>query len=200
MGLVLRIFRKINYLYDKFIIFLEKRELGFCGKNVVVYKPCGLNKQVFLYDYVYIKGGARFIIGPGGKFVVKKNAHISDRFTVITGKHSHMLGEYSGYRIRKGIGNYESTVTVGEDAMIGANVTIMANVTIGRGAQVGACSLVTKPIPPYAIAVGVPAKVIKFIFTPEQIIEHEKVLYSEEERLKYDAIVAIQEQYLNGKK
>ena len=39
-----------------------------------------------------------------------------------------------------------------------------------------------KYIPPYAIVAGVPAKVLKYRFTPEQIIEHESILYSEIER------------------
>jgi acetyltransferase-like isoleucine patch superfamily enzyme len=37
----------------------------------------------------------------------------------------------------------------------------MPGVTIGRGASVGAGSVVTKDIPPYSVAVGMPAKVIK---------------------------------------
>ena len=42
-------------------------------------------------------------------------------------------------------------------------------VTIGDGAIIGAKSLVTKDIPPYAVAVGIPARVIRYRFTPEQI-------------------------------
>ena len=52
---------------------------------------------------------------------------------------------------------------------IGANVTILDGVTIGDGAIIGAGAVVAKDIPPYAIAGGVPAKVIKYRFTPEQI-------------------------------
>jgi UDP-2-acetamido-3-amino-2,3-dideoxy-glucuronate N-acetyltransferase len=45
-------------------------------------------------------------------------------------------------------------------ASIGSNATILAGVTIGEGALVGAGAVVTRDIPDYAIAVGVPAKVI----------------------------------------
>ena len=41
--------------------------------------------------------------------------------------------------------------------------------TIGHGAIIAACSVITKDIPPYAIAAGIPAKVIKYRFTQEQI-------------------------------
>ncbi|MEO2059970.1 MAG: acyltransferase [Mesonia sp.] len=48
-----------------------------------------------------------------------------------------------------------------EEAHIGANSVVLAGVTIGKRSQVGAGSVVTKNIPPYSIAVGNPAKVIK---------------------------------------
>jgi len=60
-------------------------------------------------------------------------------------------------------------ITIGNDVFIGANVTILDGVTIGDGAIIGAGAVVAKDIPPYAIAGGVPAKVIKYRFTPEQI-------------------------------
>ena len=52
-------------------------------------------------------------------------------------------------------------ITVGNDVLIGANVKVLDGVTIGNGCVIGAGSVVTKSIPPYSVAVGVPAKVIK---------------------------------------
>ena len=48
-------------------------------------------------------------------------------------------------------------------------VTIMSGVKIGKGAVIGTKALVTKDIPDYAIAVGIPAKVIKYRFSPSLI-------------------------------
>ena len=48
---------------------------------------------------------------------------------------------------------------------IGINATILPGVRIGQGAIIGSCSLVTKDIPDWSIAVGVPAKVIKRVGT-----------------------------------
>lgn len=45
-------------------------------------------------------------------------------------------------------------------ASIGSNATIVAGVTIGEGAQIGAGAVVTRDVPDYAIAVGVPARII----------------------------------------
>ena len=54
---------------------------------------------------------------------------------------------------------------------IGSYVIILDGVTIGDGAVIGAGSVVTKNIPPYAIAVGNPARVIKYRFDSERIKE-----------------------------
>ena len=60
-------------------------------------------------------------------------------------------------------------VKVGNDVWVGANSVIMPGITVGDGAIIGANAVVTKDVPPYAIVVGVPAKIIKYRFS-EQII------------------------------
>lgn len=52
-------------------------------------------------------------------------------------------------------------ITIKDGAHIGIGSIIMPGVTIGEGAVIGAGSVVTKDIPPYCVAVGVPAKVIR---------------------------------------
>ena len=59
--------------------------------------------------------------------------------------------------------------TIGSDVWIGAGASIMTGVNVGDGAVIGANSVVTKDIPPYAVAVGVPAKIIKFRFDEDII-------------------------------
>jgi galactoside O-acetyltransferase len=56
-------------------------------------------------------------------------------------------------------------VVVADKAWIGFNVSILKGVTIGEGAVVGACSVVTRDIPPYAVAVGNPARVVRWLGT-----------------------------------
>jgi acetyltransferase-like isoleucine patch superfamily enzyme len=60
---------------------------------------------------------------------------------------------------------------IGNDVWIGCNSTVLRGVKIGDGAVIGANSLVTKDVPPYAIAVGTPAKVIKYRFSLDLIEE-----------------------------
>ncbi len=61
-------------------------------------------------------------------------------------------------------------IVISDDVWIGAESIIGAGVKIGQGAVIGAGSVVTKDVPPYAVACGVPAKIIKYRF-PEELIQ-----------------------------
>lgn len=66
-------------------------------------------------------------------------------------------------------------VVIGNDVWIGCDVTIMGGVRIGNGAVIGAGAVVAKDIPPYAIVVGNPAKVIKYRFSEKIICKLQKI-------------------------
>lgn len=56
---------------------------------------------------------------------------------------------------------------MGNDVWVGCNSVLISGVKVGDGAIIGAGAVVTKDIPPYAIVVGVPARVIKYRFDEE---------------------------------
>jgi phosphonate metabolism protein (transferase hexapeptide repeat family) len=60
-------------------------------------------------------------------------------------------------------------ISVGHDTWFGHGAIIMPGVSIGTGSVIGAGSVVTKDVPPYTIAVGVPARPIKYRFTERQV-------------------------------
>jgi virginiamycin A acetyltransferase len=61
-------------------------------------------------------------------------------------------------------------ISIGHDVWIGAGAHVMSGVSIGTGAVIGAASVVTRDVPPYAVAVGAPARTTRFRFE-EPIIE-----------------------------
>lgn len=60
-------------------------------------------------------------------------------------------------------------IVIGNDVWIGARITLVDGVNIGDGVMIGTGAVVTKDVPDYAIVGGVPAKVIRYRFEPEDI-------------------------------
>ena len=102
--------------------------------------------------------------------------------TIITGDHridvigKHLIDVTVKEKFVDGINPYDLPVVIEDGCWIGANVTILKGVTIGRGSIVAAGAVVNKSCEPYSVIGGIPAKLLKMRFTPEQIIEHERLL------------------------
>lgn len=119
---------------------------------------------------VYAAGNAHCIIG---KFCSIGN----DVRFYIGGDHPTAYVSTYPFRLQFGLlGAHEDgipatkgDVVIGNDVWIGNNATVLSGVTIGDGAVIGAHAVVAKDVPPYAVAVGNPARVVKYRFTTEQI-------------------------------
>lgn len=85
---------------------------------------------------------------------------------------------------KKKTGNEDLGVVIDDDVWVGARATILRGVTVGRGAIVGAGSLVNKSVPPYAIVGGNPARVLRFRWDVETILQHESDLHPPAARLQ----------------
>lgn len=79
--------------------------------------------------------------------------HFADKCTF--NEHKRLYGNYS--------------IVIGNDVWIGNDVRILEGLTIGDGAIIGACSLIVKDVPPYAIVVGIPGNIIKYRFDEKTI-------------------------------
>lgn len=82
------------------------------------------------------------------------------------------------------------SVTISDDVWIGTKATILRGVKIGRGAVIGAGAVVTKDIPPYAVAVGIPAKVLKYRFDEKTIAEIENSKWFDNDFLEAKRIIS----------
>lgn len=72
----------------------------------------------------------------------------------------------------------KGNITIDDDVWIGYRAIIMSGVHVGQGAIIAAGAVVTKDIPPYAIAGGVPAKILKFRFSEDIIKKLIEIDYS----------------------
>lgn len=151
----------------------EKAESSI-GEHARVYPPFFLH-GVTLGDYSYIAKNSNVVHCEIGKF-----CSIGPNFCCGLGVHPidgistspmfYSTARQNGVSLCDENKVEESLHTrIGNDVFIGANVTVLDGVTIGDGAVVGAGAVVTADIPPYAVAVGVPAKVKKYRFDPETI-------------------------------
>jgi serine O-acetyltransferase len=94
--------------------------------------------------------GAGIMLDHGTGIVIGETAHVGDGCTLLQGVTLGGTGKDTGDRHPK----------VGANVLIGANASILGNIQIGRGAKIGAGSIVLRAIPSGATAVGVPAKII----------------------------------------
>ena len=150
---------------------------------------------MFLYENTQLAMHS-FISATNAKFIIKPNCCIAEGLTVHTGNHANVLGVFcSDITEANKPKGYDEDVIVESDVWIGCNVTLLSGVHIGRGAIVAAGAVVSKSIPPYAIAGGVPARVIKFKWSIDEIMFHESKLYPEEQRYTRSQLEDIFEQY-----
>ena len=139
----------------------EKSDCVF-GKNAYAVAPF-LLQHVQLGDYSYFAMNAHAANVTIGKF-----CSIGPNFCCGLGIHP-TNGISTSPMFYKDVFEEHKKTIIGNDVFIGANVTVLDGVTIGDGAVIGAGAVVAHDIPPYAIAVGVPAKVVKYRFDQKTI-------------------------------
>lgn len=117
-----------------------------------------------------------FAIFHVGEVRISKHAQIGKNFTIRPGC---VIGNV----------NHEANGAIIEDNVeFSLGVKVFGPIRIGRGAIINGNSTIMHNIPPYAIATGNPAKVIGFRMEPEQIVEYEKKMYSEENRIPLEKL------------
>lgn len=149
----------------------------FIGDRVIIYKhidggPVELGERVYLYGETYIQ------TGQGGSVTIGCDTHVHPRCQFSAYKASINIGR--DVQIAPGCALYpydhgilpgelickqplttKGDIVIEDDVWLGFGVIILSGVRVGEGAVVGAGSVVTQNIPDGAIAVGVPARIVK---------------------------------------
>lgn len=170
--------------YNQYVASLDRTKFGYIADDVTLMPPLTFAnpKNIFLYGDNGLKDAKIFT--KNARFIMKPHSGAAEGLRVSTGNHAMVLGKF--YRTIKECdkpNGLDKDVIVESDVWIGRNVTLLAGVHIGRGCTIGAGAVVTKPMPPYCVVVGVPAKPVKMKWTIDEILQHEAMLYPEEERL-----------------
>lgn len=189
----------INSLRGDYFKGANPKSFGAFGKNTVVQLPCSISDPslIYLEDYVSIRCNFAFD-GFVGKLIVKKYSIIARNCIVVTSNHIKSVGVPQYFSTVSHLNDQCADVEIGEDVWIGANCTLLPGSKVGRGCIVGACSLVNKEIPPYAVVVGSPCKIIGSTFTIDEILKHEANIYPNENRLSRDYLEALFEKNYKG--
>ena len=156
------------------------------GKNLFVEYDVNISRQHYLYGEIIIGENVTLakhaFLDYSGYLIIKDNVIISDGVMI----ESHEHPTYTNPAVDKNVVVPKSLI-VEEGVIIGVRAIINASVgSIGRYSRIGAGAVVRQSVPPYAIVMGNPAKVVGFSLTPEQMVEFEKGKYSIEDRLSVE--------------
>jgi acetyltransferase-like isoleucine patch superfamily enzyme len=119
-------------------------------------------------DEYHIYLGKYNSIGRDCNFFLHAN-HRVDWVTTSSQLWGPVTPEIADMHMKMGHPTCKGDIVIENDVWIGAKSTIMSGVKISNGAVVGSNSVVTKDVPPFAIVVGNPAKIVKYRFTEDQI-------------------------------
>ena len=149
--------------------------MSFLGRDVELTAPSGSGRVhvgpwCWIGDGVALRShagrvsvGAKVIIGGGTTVNAYLDVSIGDGALIADDVH---ITDFDHRTDRLDVpirdqGVVSSPVRIGPDVWLGRGVTVLRGVDIGRGSVIGAHAVVTSDIPPYSIAVGVPARVVR---------------------------------------
>jgi len=162
------IYRRLHEFYEKFLEMEKRKQFENAERQGLV--------KVGKFTY----GTPSIVSFPGDKNKVTIGSYcsIADGVTIFVGG-NHRVDWVTTFPIRvmmqflkepeEGVVVSKGDVIIGNDVWIGNGATILSGVEIGSGAVIGARAVVAKSVPPYAIVVGNPGRVVKKRFSESQI-------------------------------
>lgn len=167
----------------------EKRNKAYserynAGKNLLVEYDVEISRQHYLDGTITIGDNVllakHVFIDYSGQVVLRDGVKISNG--VVIESHSHFINKTDGSAV-------PGHLIIDDHVKIYTRAYI-ADIChhIGRHARIGAGCYVRNNVPPYAIVMGNPAKIVGFVATPQEIVEFEKENYPESERIPIETL------------
>jgi acetyltransferase-like isoleucine patch superfamily enzyme len=132
-----------------------RRRMHRCGRNVILYPPLEFHgpEALDIGDNTSI---AAFVhIWCGGRVIIGADCMIGSHVAISSLTHDHRAANMRETMVAR-------PVVIEDGVWIGSHAVILPGVTLGKGSVIGAGSVVTGDVPPFAIAHGVPARVQGF--------------------------------------
>jgi len=167
------LFKNNNVSPRSFIYNTKLSKKNYISGGVVMVNCC-------VGDYTYISGNDfGSIVSHITNTKIGKYCSIASNIEILSATHNYKnVTSYQFYKLPQSFcfnpreikADYiEKETLIGNDVWIGHKVIIMGGVTIGDGAVIGAGAVVTKDVPPYSIVCGMPAKIMKYRFSEDNI-------------------------------
>jgi acetyltransferase-like isoleucine patch superfamily enzyme len=116
---------------------------GYYKNRLSIGDETWIGQQCFFHSAGGLSIGNRVGIGPGVKIITSQHMEVGRELPIFNAPVEF------------------KPVCIEDDADIGVGAVLLPGVTVGRGAQIGAGSVVTRDVPAYAVAAGAPARVLR---------------------------------------
>lgn len=190
-----------SFKYEATADLQKKRLDAYCSRYTIG-NHCHIGHNVIIQRHHFLWGTIKIgnnvtlaknvYIDYTGFLTIEDNVGLSNGVIIET--HSH-----SGYALRGNGRTIQSTLLICENSTIASRAMICESChKIGRGARVGAGCVVRKDVPPYAIVIGNPAKIVGFTITPSELLDVEKNV-PEEKRTSLEEFTKLYNTYLKSK-
>ena len=187
--LAAKTFIVLTKIQRRMLMYLLQPLFGSHGRNLF-FDPWGSYsfKNIHVGDDVFL-GMRPTIMAAHSIIKIGDKVMFGPEVAIIGGRHNtSVVGQFM-IDVHSKRPDDDLGVVIEDDVWIGTRAIVLRGVTIGRGAIIGAGSIVTKSIPPYAVAMGNPAKVVKYRWDVETILDHEEKLYPPEKRLSREVLL-----------
>ena len=172
---------------------LQKKRLNAYKNRYNIGKNCYIGPDVVIDRHHFLEGSLKIgnhvglsrhvRIDYSGELIIHDNVYLADGVIIET--HTHIKDKAEPGRLE---------ICDGVSILSRSYISDSCHV-IGRGARIGAGTFVRNNVPPYAIMMGNPGKIIGFRMSPEEIVEFEEKKYAVGERLPRETLQRNYEKY-----